>query len=62
MKTTHELRAQLMQMKQTLQDLKAYNEAHLEYNLFDELKRLRMDIMMHATNYFIKQLDEKERS
>ena len=58
MKTSDELRAQLMQIKQTLQDLEAFNKAHLEHNLLDEIRRLRVDIMMTATNYFIKMLEE----
>ena len=61
MKTNHELREQLMQMKQTLKDLEAFNKAHLEHNLFDEVRRLRVHIMMDATNYFINLIEEKER-
>ena len=61
MKTNHELREQLMQMKQTLKALEAFNKAHLEHNLFDEVRRLRVDIMMNSANYFINMLEEKER-
>ena len=61
MKTNHELREQLMQMKQTLKDLEAFNRAHLEHNVFDEVRRLRVDIMMNGANYFINLIEEKER-
>ena len=59
MKTNPELREQLMQMKQTLKDLEAFNKAHLEHNLFDDVRRLRVDIMINSTNYFINMLEEK---
>ena len=61
MKKNHELREQLMQMKQTLKAQEAFNKANLEHNLFDEVRRLRVDIMMHWANYFIKLIEEKER-
>ena len=59
MKTNHELKEQLMQMKQTLQDLEAFNKAHLQHNIFDEIRSLRVKIMMDATNYFINMLEER---
>ena len=61
MKTNHELKAKLMQMKQTLKDLEAFNKANLEHNIFDEVRSLRVKIMMDATNYFINLIEEKER-